>query len=79
MYIEFQTTVENPLFLTGHLLHMVESEFKEWARVNDVAYTSKRYKNTYRVGFDDNRYFTLFRLSWQDLPYTEHKIIDNKW
>lgn len=79
MYIEFKTTVENPLFLTGHLLHMVESKFKDWALSNDILYTSKRYKNTFRVGFNDERYFTVFRLTWVDLPYTEYKIIDNKW
>ena len=79
MYIEFRTTVGNPLFLTGHLLHMVQIKVKAWAVINDIPYTSKQYKNTFRVGFDDERYFTVFRLTWTDLPYTEYKIIDNKW
>lgn len=79
MYIEFKTTTENPLFLTSHILHMVESEVKDWAMVNEIPYTSKRHKNTYRVAFDDDKHYTVFRLTWTDLPYTDYKIIDNKW
>ena len=37
------------------------------------------YKNTFRVAFDDDRHYTVFRLTWADLPYTQYKIIDNKW
>ena len=79
MYIEFKTPAENPQFLTGHILRMVEDEIKHWAAVNDIKYTSKYYKNSFRVAFDDDRHYTVFRLTWTDLPYTEHKIIDIKW
>jgi hypothetical protein len=79
VYIEFRVTTENPLFLVSHILHMVESEIKDWAIVNQISYSSKRHKDTYRVGFDDERHFTVFRLTWRNLPYVDYKIIDNKW
>lgn len=79
MYIEFKSKAENPQFLAGHILKMVEDEIKLWAAVNDIKYTSKYYKQTFRVAFDDDRHYTVFRLTWTDLSYTEHKIIDNKW
>lgn len=79
MYIEFKTAVESPRFLTGHILKMIEPEIKDWAQVNDIEYTCKYYKDTFRVAFDNNKHYTVFRLTWTDLPYTTHKIIDNKW
>lgn len=79
MYIEFKTTAENPSFLIGHIFKMIESEIKLWAAVNDIKYTSKYYKQTFRIAFNDDRHYTIFRLTWTDLPYTEYKLIDNKW
>lgn len=79
MYIEFTTRAQDPKFLVGHIFKMVESEVKDWATVNEIPYTSKYYKDTFRVAFDDDKHYTVFRLTWMDLPYTEYKIIDNKW
>lgn len=81
MYIEFTATADEPYagFLTTHLLTMLEAEIKNWAQVNQIDYTDKRYKHTYRVAFDDDRYYTVFRLTWIDLPYIEYRLIDNKW
>ena len=58
---------------------MVESEVKEWAMVNEIPYTSKYHKDTFRVAFDEEKYYTIFRLTWTDLPYTEYQLIDRKW
>ena len=79
MYIEFRTTVENPLFLVGHIFKTLEAKVDLWAITNEIPYTSKFYKNTFRLAFDDNRHYTVFRLTWTEVPYTEYKIIDNKW
>ena len=79
MFIEFKTLAENPLFLTNHLLHMVEAEVTDWALVHEIPYTSKYYKNTFRIAFNDEKYYTVFRLTWIDLPDTEYKIIDRTW
>lgn len=79
MYIEFKTAAGSPQFLAGHIFKMVESEVKDWAMVNEIPYTCKYYKDTFRVAFDDNKYYTVFRLTWTDLPYTDHKIIDRTW
>lgn len=79
MFIEFKTPAENPQFLAGHILKMVESEIASWATLNEIPYTCKYYKNTFRVAFNDDRHYTVFRLTWTDLPYTEHKIINRTW
>jgi hypothetical protein len=81
VYIEFTAaSVESvPGFIASHLLTMLEAEIKAWARVNEIEYTDKRYKNTYRVAFNDDKHYTVFRLTWADLPYIEYRLIDNKW
>lgn len=80
MYIEF-TIQEEPYqsFLASHLFKMLKSEVANWATANEINYTSKIYKNTFRLAFDEDMHYTVFRLTWQDLPYIEHKIIDRKW
>ena len=79
MFIEFKTLSENPKFLTGHLLRMVESEIKNWAQVNEIPYTCKYYKHTFRVAFDNDKHYTIFRLTWQDVSHTEYRLIDRTW
>jgi hypothetical protein len=79
VYIEFTAQVTGAGFLTPHLLTRLEAEVKEWARVNEIEYTDKRYKDTYRLAFNDNKHYTVFRLTWTDLPYIEYRLIDNKW
>jgi len=79
VFIEFKTPAENPQFLAGHILKMVETEIKSWAETNEIPYTCKYYKNTFRVAFNDDKHYIVFRLTWTDLPYTEHKIIDRTW
>jgi hypothetical protein len=58
---------------------MLEAEVEYWAKLNEITYTKKLYKNTYRVAFDNDKYYTLFRLTWVDLPYIEYKLIDRHW
>jgi len=79
VFIEFKTPAENPQFLAGHILKMVETEIKDWATVNEIPYTCKYYKNTFRIAFDDDKHYTIFRLTWTDLPYTEYRLIDRTW
>jgi len=79
VFIEFKTPSESPKFLTGHLLRMVESEIKEWAQSNEIPYTCKYYKHTFRVAFDNDKHYTIFRLTWQDVPHTEYQLIDRRW
>ena len=79
MFIEFKIDDQNHSFLSSHLFKMLESEIAEWARINKIPYTKKFYKNTYRVAFDNNKHYTVFRLTWQDLPYIEYQLIDRTW
>jgi hypothetical protein len=79
VFIEFVTDTEDQRFLAPHLFRMLEVEIAQWARINEIPFTNKYYKNTYRLAFDDDKHYTVFRLTWIDLPYINYKIIDNKW
>lgn len=79
MFIEFTAQTAGAGFLTSHVLRMLESNIASWANTNEIPYTTKLYKNTFRLAFDDNRHYTVFRLTWQDSPYTEYKLIDRQW
>jgi hypothetical protein len=79
MFIEFTLQENSPGFLGSHIFKMVDNKVKDWANVNEIPYTSKYYKNTFRVAFDDDKHYTVFRLTWTDLPDTEYKIIDRTW
>ena len=79
MFIEFTLQENSPGFLGSHIFKMVESEVADWANVNELSYTSKYYKNTFRVAFDNDKHYTVFSLTWQEVPYTEYKIIDRRW
>lgn len=79
MFIEFKIDDQSHSFLSSHLFKMLESEVADWANINQIAYTKKFYKNTYRVAFDEEKHYTVFRLTWTDLPYIEHRLIDRQW
>ena len=79
MFIEFTLQEDSPGFLGSHIFKMVDNAVKDWASVNEIPYTSKYYKNTFRVAFDDNKHYTVFRLTWTDVSDTEYKIIDRRW
>ena len=76
MFIEFTLQENSPGFLGSHIFKMVETEVKEWARAHEISCSSKYYKDTFRVAFDDDRHYTVFQLTWQDVPYTEYRLID---
>ena len=79
MFIEFRIDAQGHSFLSSHLFKMLESEMEEWARVNEIPYTKKFYKNTYRVAFNEDKHYTVFRLTWSELPYIEYQLIDRTW
>ena len=79
MFIEFRIDDQTPGFLSSHLFKMLESEVADWAHVNQIAYTKKFYKNTYRVAFNEEKHYTVFRLTWADMPYIEYQLIDRTW
>ena len=79
MFIEFTLQEDSPGFLGSHIFKMVENEIAEWARVNQIPYTKKYYKNTFRVAFTEDKHYTVFRLNWQNSPYTEYRLIDRTW
>jgi hypothetical protein len=81
VFIEFKVTKnKNPLLLDSQVLHMAEAEIKNWAQVNEIPYTCKYYKNTFRVAFNEEKHYTAFQLTWAiDLPHIEYKLIDRRW
>jgi len=79
VFIEFVAQAQGAGFLTPHLLKMLESDIAEWAKIHEIPYTTKYYKNTYRLAFNNDKHYTIFSLTWLNSPYIEYKIIDRQW
>jgi len=80
VFIEFTIDANaNQSFIASHLYKMLETNLEIWAKQNEILYTKKLYKNTFRVAFNDDRHYTIFRLTWQDSPHIEHRLIDRQW
>lgn len=82
MFIEFTIDPNLNQSLTplgSHLYKKLETDIAIWAETNEIAYTKKLYKNVFRVAFNNDQHYTLFRLTWKDLPHIEYRLIDRKW
>lgn len=79
MFIEFTAQTAGAGFLTSHVVRMLKANIKSWATINEIPYTTKLYKNTFRLAFNNDQHYTVFRLTWQDSPYTEYQLIDRQW
>lgn len=75
MYIEFQLKPSRPTFTPNtnvhHTLLRIKQEIEDWAAKHGVTgYSQKTIKYTHRLGFDDERYFSLFSMTWTpDIPF----------
>ena len=57
----------------------IEHKLKLWAERYNVRYTTKFIKGVFRVGFDHDKDFTLFTMTWahdfEEIPYLNYKIV----
>jgi hypothetical protein len=73
MYIEFKLPHTGGAYATAHAIQIA---IARWAKKYDVPqhdYSEKTIKYTHRLGFNKEKYFSLFSLTWD---YFVFKIID---
>jgi hypothetical protein len=69
MYIEFKLPQDNSY---GHVLNLIKVEIVDWAtryNVPNSDYNQKTIKYTHRLGFNKEKYFSLFSLTWDKFNY----------
>jgi hypothetical protein len=81
MYIEFQLSPDNNDMHARHRLWAIKQEIDTWVRQHQVVgYSQKTIKYTHRLGFNDERYFSLFSMTWTlDIPFQIVRIENEKY
>jgi hypothetical protein len=70
VFIEFELPQDESY---GYVLNLIRLDIVDWATRYNIPYTQKTIKYTHRLGFNKEKYFSLFSLTWD---YFEFKIID---
>ena len=80
MYIEFSLG-EGVGGLPAHRkLEIIKEEIKNWADRYGVAYTQKTVKYTHRLGFNSEKHFSLFSMTWtENIPYKMVNIVNERY
>lgn len=79
MYIEFDLTPRgrtfSPDMTAQYFLSLIKQEIDLWIQqYGVVGHSQKTIKYTHRLGFNNEKYFSLFSMTWtSDIPY---RIVD---
>lgn len=85
MYIEFQLLPQGKVFTpnasASHTLTTIRKEIDSWIRqYSVVGHSQKVIKYTLRLGFNDEKYFSLFAMTWTpDIPYRLINIANERY
>jgi hypothetical protein len=71
MYIEFN--IEAHEFTHKHA--SISLALIDWGNRHNIQYKDKTIKRNIRVTFDDDRYYTLFALTWNPGFRTNYRVI----
>ena len=66
MLIEFPLPSGAGGMVTAMARNVLQQKIKAWAQRHEVEYTEKTVRYTHRLCFDDDRYYTLFIMSWDE-------------
>ena len=78
MYIEFQL----PPGLRNAIANAIKAEVAVWADrygVSDSDYSQKTIKYTHRLGFNKEKYFSLFSMTWDKFDYKIINVTNKKY
>ena len=80
MYIEFSLG-EGVGGLPAHIkLQIIKEEIKRWAEKYNVPYSQKTIKYTHRLGFNNEKHFSLFPMTWtSEIPFQIVNIENEKY
>lgn len=80
MYIEFRLPTGAGGAAASHVNHLLNGELHAWSDRYNIPYTTKIYKYTKRVTFDDESLYAFFALTWDprsDVSYVrEFNLIE---
>jgi hypothetical protein len=75
MLIEFPLPSGAGGMVTAMARNVLQQKIKAWAQRHEVEYTEKTVRYTHRLCFDDDRYYTLFIMSWNDWEHFAPRVI----
>lgn len=78
MYIEF----ELPFGLESVVSNAIKSSIALWAKKYEIpnsGYSQKTIKNTHRLGFNREEYFSLFGMTYQDFNFRIVNIVNERY
>lgn len=78
MFIEF----ELPPDLRNVMADAIKAEIAIWAdrhQVPDSAYSQKTIKYTHRLGFNNEKYFSLFSMTWDKFAFRIVNIVNERY
>ena len=78
MYIEFQL----PPDLRNAIANAIKAEVAVWAArygVLDSDYSQKTIKYTHRLGFNKEKHFSLFSMTWDKFDYKIINVTNEKY
>lgn len=77
MYVEFQLP-HNESY--GLVLALIKTEIVDWATKHQVPYSQKTIKHTHRLGFNNEKYFSLFSMTWTSkIPFQIVNIANERY
>jgi hypothetical protein len=79
MYVEFQLPAG---VSTRVMSEFIKSAVTEWAKkyqVPDSDYSQKTIKYTHRLGFNKEKYFSLFSMTWDGFEYQIVRIENERY
>lgn len=81
MYIEFKLSQSDDGMRTRHQLWQIRQEIEAWIQRHQVTgHSQKTIKYTHRLGFNDERYFSLFSMTWTpDIPFQIVRIENERY
>jgi len=64
----------------GLVLGLLKIDIADWATQYNVPYTQKTIKYTHRLGFNNEKYFSLFSMTWASkIPFQIVNIANEKY
>lgn len=72
MYIEFRLPTGAGGMAAQYTYAKLGSNLKAWAEQYQIPYNKKNHKYTVRVTFDDDKYYSLFAMTWN--PTAENML-----
>ena len=77
MYIAFELPQDESYSV---VLALIKVEIVDWATKYSVPYTQKTIKYTHRLGFNHEKHFSLFSMTWTaNIPFQIVNIVNEQY